>query len=574
MPNEVPNEVIEPFHDNWTYLRTELNWLDRVLSVAVAKQRQETKEIDRVARTASDRVTSHWWKGLINLDSNTAYDSPAEMPRRAGTTGPGSGNGPSTTAKLSFQQQLAGKIQVSRQQGILLGLPNLCDRLQLNSFEKNLLLMALAPEVNRRYGRLYNYLQSTDQPGATGLPTVDLILRILCRNDPEWRAARRSLTQDSVLRQYPILDMPRLQAESLLTRAVKLADPIVNYLLAEVPADELLDEALGAGPSKDSTCNWVDSLAPALLSPISGNPTALHPISLTAPDRPSRDRSAQLTQLQSWMPAVAKTVAADVNADVNTGENATIADSPLVLPAALIDQLQHLCDRFQTLPHLNDQWPTHPHAPTHLSASAGDLTAPQNGSISLFIGIAGTGKTAAAQAIAQVLQLPLFFADLDQLDPQQDARLLQEICARQPYLVLLKSAQRLIHRSASVSETQFHQFLHQRRRDRAITILTISSLQSVKAQWRQQLTGLEFPIPAVAQRRQLWQQVFPATIALSPTIDWSSIAKIKLTGGQIQAIAHEALLYATLAMPEATAGEILVASSHIQRAIAAWRRSR
>jgi hypothetical protein len=32
---------IEPFFDNWCYLRTELGWLDRVLATAVARQEVE-----------------------------------------------------------------------------------------------------------------------------------------------------------------------------------------------------------------------------------------------------------------------------------------------------------------------------------------------------------------------------------------------------------------------------------------------------------------------------------------------------------------------------------------------------
>jgi hypothetical protein len=68
----------EPFLDNWTYLKVELNWLERLLLIAVARQRKETKEIDRVARTAVDRATSHWWRGMVSLEGTPSYDSPVE----------------------------------------------------------------------------------------------------------------------------------------------------------------------------------------------------------------------------------------------------------------------------------------------------------------------------------------------------------------------------------------------------------------------------------------------------------------------------------------------------------------
>ncbi|NJL58090.1 hypothetical protein HC928_25475 [bacterium] len=34
----------ERFADNWAYLKTELQWLDRVLMLAVARQRQERRK--------------------------------------------------------------------------------------------------------------------------------------------------------------------------------------------------------------------------------------------------------------------------------------------------------------------------------------------------------------------------------------------------------------------------------------------------------------------------------------------------------------------------------------------------
>jgi hypothetical protein len=502
----------EPFADNWTYLRAELAWLDRVLSMAVAKQRQDSKAIDRVARTPGDRATSHWWQGLINLDSEAYYDSPANRPQHR----------VETTAKPSFQQQLSAKIQASQQSGLVLGLPALCHRLHLNSFEKNLLLMALAPEVNRRYGRLYNYLQDTTQPGATGLPTVDLILRILCRNDGEWRAARRSLTPAAPLMQFPILDMPQARPESLLTRTIKLADAVVNYLLAEVPSPEGLEQILTRveGPPIPST-----------------NPVGLSQNRRSLPAR-SIPQSAAIQQLEVWMPPIASV------------PNPTIADSPLVLPAQLTHQVQHLCDRFQVLPTV--------------AKPTGDLDATIHGTVSLWVGPVGTGKTTAARAIAQTLQLPLFFADLKLIDPRDYETLLQEICDRQPYLVLLRSAQALLHRTAPISETALQQFLHRRRRDRAITLLTATSRQSLKAKWQPHLHPvLEFPKPTIHQRQQLWAQAFATDLPLAPDIDWQALAQIKLTGGEIAAIAHEASLYAAISDPTAP-----VTLHHLRQALA------
>lgn len=488
----------EPFADNWKYLRAELVWLDRTLSLAVAKQQQETKVVDRVARTKGDRVTSHWWKGLVTLEGDAAYDSPVEKPR------------PSTDAslKLNFQQQLTAKIQASQQQGIILGLPTLCDRLQLNRFEKNLLLMALAPEINRRYGRLYNYLQDTDHSGAPGLPTVDLILRILCRNDAEWRAARRSLTAGSTLLHYPILDMPLANPDSLLTRSVKLADPVVNYCLAERPSIEALESLLAGDTGASPVPLSLDGMR-----------------SLRIPGRPVSSPGGSM--LQSWMPTASPLT------------SPAIADFPLVLPSQALRQLQHLCDRFQVI------------SSRAADPAVSGLTAFPQGSITLLVGAPGTGKTTAAQALATTLQLPLFFADLALIHPHHFEALLQEIGDRQPHVVLLKSANALLHRTSAVSEVRLHQFFEQRRHAHSLTLIALTSWQSIAAKWRQPPHAvLEFSRPTLAQRQRLWRQALPTDIA--PRLDCLALAQVKLTGGEIHAIAQEAMLYAAIAHQSVT----------------------
>jgi len=219
-----------PFPDNWSYLKTELNWLDRLLSLAIARYRKERKELEPLLKTQVDRATSHWWKGLIVVDGTIAQDAPATVAKPQ-------------PAQNTYQQQLEAKIQVSRQQGIHLGLPYLRDRLQLSLFEKNLVLVALAPEISRRYTHIYNYLQEADS-SATGLPTVDLLLRLLCRSDPEWRTARSCLTAHSPLVQQGFLKLSDLHPEPLLGRTVRLVEPLVDYLLADQPADTALEHLL------------------------------------------------------------------------------------------------------------------------------------------------------------------------------------------------------------------------------------------------------------------------------------------------------------------------------------------
>ncbi len=209
----------EPFPDNWTYLKAEIGWLDRVLMRALAQQKQVGKEIDRVARSAADRATSHWWKGFITLDaakggSQTSYK-------------------PSTEGSVHPLGRFGARLAASAERGIALALPLLCDRLQLGRFERDLLVLCLAPEISRRYEKLYAYLNEDDC--GCRQPTVELALRLFCRSDTEWRLARAALHAKAPLVQNKILLLhpSPSSARSRLAQVLQLSEKAANYLLAE-----------------------------------------------------------------------------------------------------------------------------------------------------------------------------------------------------------------------------------------------------------------------------------------------------------------------------------------------------
>ena len=178
---------VQPFADNWSYLKAELAWLDRVLMRSLAKQRQNNQEIDRVAKSAADRSTSHWWKGFIAID-----------PSKGGSLAPK--NTPQIIHPLG---RYGDRLEVNRAQNIHLAIPTLCDRLELGHFERDLLILCLAPEISRRYERIYTFLNN-DETNCRQ-PTVDLALRLFCRSDAEWRNARSTLSATSPLIKMKII---------------------------------------------------------------------------------------------------------------------------------------------------------------------------------------------------------------------------------------------------------------------------------------------------------------------------------------------------------------------------------
>ena len=207
---------MELFRDNWSYLKVEINWLERILLNAAAKMRKTEATTARFAKTKADRATHSWWEGLVTFEK-VGHDSPP--PR---STSPKS---------LPYQQQLDLRISASQNQGISLALPTLCDRYNLSLFEKHIILLALAPEVHRRYGELCGYLTGHDR---VSLPNVDLALRLFCRDDRTWRQNRSQL-QSGPLIQHAILMPSDRSHQSFLESPLKLLPSIINALLAETP---------------------------------------------------------------------------------------------------------------------------------------------------------------------------------------------------------------------------------------------------------------------------------------------------------------------------------------------------
>jgi hypothetical protein len=431
----------EPFLDNWSYLKVELNWLERLLLNAVARQRKETKTIEHISQTKADRVTSHWWKGVISFEETIASDSPVER-RKA-------------TPVASYQQQLDARIQASWEKGIELALPMLCDRLELNTFEKNAILLALAPEVHRRYAQMYGYLQTGQD--VQERPTIDLVLRLLCRTDAEWRTARSSFFDSSRLVQSGLMEIDQTNQSLFLTRSLKLSDQCVNYLLTE---------------------------------------------------------SAELVELEELLTP---------QLPLHKAFARSIPRSPidLVLPEPVLEQLDQICDQIKFAPQLK-AW--------------GFRRLP--GINALLIGAHGTGKTLSVQWIAQQLEMPLTEIDLAIVDRPLD--LIEDLITDPPLLLLIKSAERWLNRSAPI--TKVLELIDSRR---TLTCFSVGHRIAIPAPLRSRFQfTIELPKPDSSARLQLWKQAFPGATPIAE-LDWQTLAKKhSLTGGEIKAIAKVAAIEA------------------------------
>jgi ATPase family associated with various cellular activities (AAA) len=107
----------------------------------------------------------------------------------------------------------------------------------LTAFDVDVVLVALAPEVDLRYERLYAYLQDDV---TRRRPSVDLALDLLCRSAPEKLAQRARFTRDAPLLAHRLL---RLVPEGGRTEAPLLAhalvlDALVVRMLLGIPGGD------------------------------------------------------------------------------------------------------------------------------------------------------------------------------------------------------------------------------------------------------------------------------------------------------------------------------------------------
>ncbi|PZO52918.1 MAG: ATP-binding protein [Phormidesmis priestleyi] len=124
----------------------------------------------------------------------------------------------------------------------------------LSAVDLLIVAIALAPEVDRRYERLYAYLQDDVRYKR---PTVDLALNLLGQSAPEKLMYRTFFATDAPLMQQGLLHLVQNSPTSrstLLARELHLDEQVVNWLLHQPGLDRQLEPF----------CALVSSMAVAL----------------------------------------------------------------------------------------------------------------------------------------------------------------------------------------------------------------------------------------------------------------------------------------------------------------------
>jgi AAA+ superfamily predicted ATPase len=196
------------------------------------------------------------------------------------------------------------------------------------------------------------------------------------------------------------------------------------------------------------------------------------------------------------------------------------------------------------------------------------------GVAALFAGSPGTGKTMAAEAIANELRQDLYRIDLSAVvskyigETEKNLASAFEEAERAGAVLFFDEADSLFGKRTEVRDAHDRyanleiNYLLQRVETFTGLVILASNRQSDldEAFLRRLRFTIKFELPDEAQRRELWRRSFPEAAQLGE-IDWDALAELELSGGSIQSAALSA---AYLAAGDGYA----IDGRHIDRALA------
>jgi len=168
----------------------------------------------------------------------------------------------------------------------------------------------------------------------------------------------------------------------------------------------------------------------------------------------------------------------------------------------------------------------------------------------LFSGASGTGKTMAAEVLANELQLDLYRIDLSQVvskyigETEKNLRRVFDAAEGGGAILLFDEADALFGKRSEVRDShdryaniEVSYLLQRMEAYRGLAVLTSNMKNALDPAFMRRIRFVvQFPFPDAEQRAEIWRRVFPAS---TPTegLDASRLARLNVTGGNIRNIA-------------------------------------
>ncbi|MEH1887807.1 ATP-binding protein [Nostoc sp.] len=190
----------------------------------------------------------------------------------------------------------------------------------------------------------------------------------------------------------------------------------------------------------------------------------------------------------------------------------------------------------------------------------------------LFAGESGTGKTMAAEVIANDLQLNLYRIDLSAVvnkyigETEKNLRRLFDAAEDGGAILFFDEADALFGKRSEVRDShdrhaniEVNYLLQRLEAYRGLAILATNLKSSLDRAFMRRLRFIvNFSFPGVAERQMMWEKVFPPE---TPTedLDFRRLARLNLTGANIQNVALNAAFLAAQAGTPVTIALVLAA---------------
>jgi SpoVK/Ycf46/Vps4 family AAA+-type ATPase len=217
----------------------------------------------------------------------------------------------------------------------------------------------------------------------------------------------------------------------------------------------------------------------------------------------------------------------------------------LVLPQDVMEQLREIAGQVMHRAEVYENW------------GFGAKLVRGRGVAALFSGPSGTGKTMAAEVLANHLGLDLYRIDLAGViskyigETEKNLRKVFDAAEQSGALLFFDEADALFGKRSEVRDSHDRyanievNYLLQRMEDyRGLAILATNMKSLLDQAFLRRLRFLvDFPFPDAAQRMRIWQQVFPPQ-ARKENLDYSFLSRLEIAGGNIRNIAINAAFLA------------------------------
>jgi hypothetical protein len=175
----------------------------------------------------------------------------------------------------------------------------------------------------------------------------------------------------------------------------------------------------------------------------------------------------------------------------------------------------------------------------------------------LFAGGSGTGKTMSAEVLAQTLQLDLYRIDLSSVvskyigETEKNLRKVFDAAEAGAAILLFDEADALFGKRSEVKDShdryanmEVSYLLQRMEAYQGLAVLTSNLKDAIDPAFLRRIRFVvKYPFPETAQRKEIWQRVFPKQTPIAG-LDWDRLARLNVAGGNIRNIALNAAFIA------------------------------